>query len=104
MKTPKPLRVLQVAAEIYPLVKTGGLGDVMAALPPALARMGVDVRLLLPGLPAILDGLVQSKPVVSFGPAFSAATVVVRRGRLATVCVHTAAPVLGRNVHLLRTR
>lgn len=82
MKAPQPLRVLQVAAEIYPLVKTGGLGDVMAALPPALARMGVDVRLLLPGLPAILQGLVQSKPVVSFGPAFGAATVVVRRGRL----------------------
>jgi starch synthase len=82
-KKPNPLSVLQVAAEIYPLVKTGGLGDVMAALPPALARLGVDVRLLLPGLPAILDGVADLQPVLSFGPAFGAATIIVKRGRLA---------------------
>ncbi|MDO9286009.1 MAG: glycogen/starch synthase, partial [Aquabacterium sp.] len=28
------MRVLHVAAEVYPLVKTGGLADVVAALPP----------------------------------------------------------------------
>lgn len=79
---PAELSVLHVAAEIYPLVKTGGLGDVMAALPPALMRAGVDVRLLLPGVPAILDGLGPLEPVVTFGPAFSAATVTVRLGRM----------------------
>jgi len=47
--------VLHVAAEIYPWVKTGGLGDVIAALPAALAAAGADVRLCLPGLPALLD-------------------------------------------------
>ena len=46
------MRVLHVAAEIFPLVKTGGLADVVAALPVALAEQGADVRLLLPGLPA----------------------------------------------------
>ena len=52
-----PLGVLFVTPELYPYVKTGGLGDVAAALPPALRGLGVDVRLLLPGLPAILDGI-----------------------------------------------
>jgi starch synthase len=50
-----PLRALHVAAELYPWVKTGGLGDVIAALPPALAAQGIDTRLCLPGFPAFLD-------------------------------------------------
>jgi len=49
------LRVLFVTPEAYPLVKTGGLGDVSAALPAALRQLGVDVRLLLPGYPDVLD-------------------------------------------------
>jgi starch synthase len=51
------LRVLFVAAESAPLVKTGGLADVSAALPLALQRIGVDVRVLLPGYPAVVDAL-----------------------------------------------
>ncbi|HWD57310.1 MAG TPA: glycogen synthase GlgA, partial [Stellaceae bacterium] len=51
----RTLRVLHVAAELYPWVKTGGLGDVVAALPPALMAQGVDARLCLPGFPALLD-------------------------------------------------
>jgi starch synthase len=52
-----PLRVLHAAAELFPWVKTGGLGDVMAALPPALLAVGVDARLVVPGYPALLDAL-----------------------------------------------
>lgn len=52
-----PLRVLHAAAELFPYVKTGGLGDVMAALPPALLAVGVDARLVVPGYPALLDAL-----------------------------------------------
>jgi starch synthase len=52
-----PLRVLFATAEATPLIKTGGLGDVSGALPLALHRMGVDVRVLLPGYPAVLDAL-----------------------------------------------
>ncbi len=58
-----PLRVLHVAAELYPWVKTGGLGDVVAALPPALVAQGVDVRLCLPGFPAFLDAFSTSDAV-----------------------------------------
>ncbi len=51
------LRVLFVTSEVYPLVKTGGLGDVCYALPNALRQLDVDVRLLLPGYSAVLERL-----------------------------------------------
>lgn len=51
------MRILQVSAEYFPLLKTGGLADVTGALPPALRAHGCDVRPLLPGFPAVLAGL-----------------------------------------------
>ena len=51
------MRVLQVSAEIFPLLKTGGLADIAGALPQALAGVGCQVRALLPGFPAILQAL-----------------------------------------------
>ncbi|WP_237482168.1 glycogen synthase GlgA [Lichenibacterium dinghuense] len=51
------IRVLSVASEIHPLVKTGGLADVVGALPAALEREGVAVRTLVPGYPAVLEAL-----------------------------------------------
>jgi starch synthase len=47
------VRVLSVASEIYPLIKTGGLADVVGALPAALKPQGIDVHTLVPGYPAI---------------------------------------------------
>ena len=41
-------KVLFVASEMYPFSKTGGLGDVMGALPLELKRQGVDVALITP--------------------------------------------------------
>lgn len=43
-----PLRVLVVASEVAPFAKSGGLADVMGALPPALRRRGLDIRVLTP--------------------------------------------------------
>ncbi|NJB67099.1 starch synthase [Desulfobaculum xiamenense] len=43
----RPL-VLHVTSEIYPFSKTGGLADVLGALPPTLARKGVDVAVVTP--------------------------------------------------------
>lgn len=42
-------KILFVVSEAYPLMKTGGLGDVSAGLAQALAALGDDVRLLMPG-------------------------------------------------------
>jgi starch synthase len=46
--------VLHAAAELFPHVKVGGLADVMGALPLALSKEGVMVRLLLPAYPALM--------------------------------------------------
>lgn len=43
------LKVLFVTAELDPLIKVGGLGDVSGGLPCALRAQGHDVRVLLPG-------------------------------------------------------
>ncbi len=58
------LKVLSVASEAAPLVKTGGLADVAGALPAALAAQGVEMTMLVPGYPAVLAKLGKSaKPV-----------------------------------------
>ena len=57
------IAVLSVASEAYPLVKTGGLADVVGALPAALAPHGVAVKMQLAGdgADAPLVGQVQTQ-------------------------------------------
>lgn len=42
------MKILFVASEAHPFIKTGGLGDVAYALPKALRRIGLDVRVIIP--------------------------------------------------------
>ncbi|MDV6343090.1 glycogen synthase GlgA [Nitrosomonas sp. Is37] len=60
------LQVLFITPEVYPLCKTGGLGDVSAALPAALRELNVDIRLLLPGYPSVMSGLKYKRKVAEF--------------------------------------
>jgi len=53
------MKILFCTSEAYPLVKTGGLGDVSNSLPNALVQAGLDVRLVLPGYRAVLHPLEQ---------------------------------------------
>ncbi len=65
------MKVLLASSEAVPFAKTGGLADVAGALPKALERIGVDVRLILPkykgieekGLPINYTGVRVSVPV-----------------------------------------
>jgi len=59
------MRILQVSAELFPLLKTGGLADIAGALPLALMAAGHEARVLLPGFPAILAGVAGAAPVAA---------------------------------------
>ena len=65
----RPLAVLMVASEVLPFAKTGGLADVAAALPAALASLGHDVVVAMPryrGVP--VSGEVVATFVLDIGP------------------------------------
>ena len=64
------LKVLSVASEIFPLIKTGGLADVVGALPAALAREGVEIRTLVPGYPAVLAKFTNAQPAHAYDDLF----------------------------------
>lgn len=57
---PRTRRVLSVASECAPLIKTGGLADVVGALPAALEPLGWHTRVLLPGYPGVLAQLAEA--------------------------------------------
>lgn len=78
------IKVLQSSAEIFPLLKTGGLADVAGALPRALHQAGADVRVLLPGFAPILADLQASVRIAEIrAPWGDVATL--RCGRLVSL-------------------
>jgi starch synthase len=76
------MRVLYITAELYPWVKSGGLGDVAAALPPALIAEGIDVRLLLPGFGGFLDAFPGITDIARLATPFAGERVRVGLARL----------------------
>jgi len=58
------LRVLMIASEAQPFSKTGGLADVAAALPKALAQLGHHVTLITPRYRGVTDGPVIARLAV----------------------------------------
>jgi len=54
-------KVLYIASEAFPLIKTGGLADVAGSLPVALLKQSQDVRLLLPAYPEVIRKISRSK-------------------------------------------
>ncbi len=71
------MKVLSVASECVPLIKTGGLADVVGALPGALAEHGVDMRVLIPGYPRVMTALGQAEPVYEVADLYGGAARVV---------------------------
>jgi starch synthase len=73
-----PMQVLAVASEIYPLVKTGGLADVAAALPKALKAEGIETITLVPGYPDVLSALVEADEVLCYSGFYGGVARVLR--------------------------
>ncbi|WP_434638392.1 glycogen synthase GlgA [Klebsiella sp. I138] len=57
------MQVLHVCSEMFPLLKTGGLADVIGALPAAQIAEGIDTRVLLPAFPDIRRGITDAQVV-----------------------------------------
>ncbi|MDP2809496.1 MAG: glycogen synthase GlgA [Rhodocyclaceae bacterium] len=57
------MKVLFATSELAPWVKTGGLGDVAGALPAALRALGLDVRVLVPAYPALLENFPDAQEI-----------------------------------------
>jgi starch synthase len=61
------VRILMVASEVHPFAKTGGLADVLGALPRALAKLGHDVDVVMPHYRGITVGSPVGQISVSLG-------------------------------------
>jgi len=79
-----PLRILFATPECAPFAKTGGLGDVSAALPAALATLGLDIRILLPGYHQVLANLPDSREIARVAASANLPASRLLQGRMAS--------------------
>lgn len=75
------MKILFVASEVYPLVKTGGLADVVGALPVALSA-GNDVKVLLPAYEGLMGIFSDCRPGPILGNPFGYGEMRLVFGRL----------------------
>ncbi len=71
-------KVLSVASECVPLVKTGGLADVVGALPKAVAAEGWDMRVMVPAYPGVEAKLKRRKVIWTSGDLFGGPARVLK--------------------------
>jgi starch synthase len=76
------MRVLFCVSEAVPLAKTGGLADVAGALPAALRRNGVDVRIIMPLYRGIARDGLERVPEVEVSVGGEALSATIRLGAL----------------------
>ncbi len=76
------MKILFVASEVHPLIKTGGLADVCGSLPVALRRLGHDVRIVLPGFSQVLERVGPLVSVAEFDVPGTTEQVRLLEGRL----------------------
>jgi starch synthase len=69
------MRILMVASEAAPYAKTGGLADVVGALPRALARLGHHVDVVIPRYRGVEQGQLLRRLTVPLGPQLLDATI-----------------------------
>src|SRR5688572_5717292 len=71
------MRILMVTSEAAPFAKTGGLADVVGALPKALARLGHEVDVVMPRYRGIQAGVAERTLKVSLGGLVAESTCFV---------------------------
>ena len=59
------MKILHASSELYPLIKTGGLADVLGALPFAQQQRGDDVRVVLPYYRQVREALPDTTEVAA---------------------------------------
>lgn len=71
------MNVLFVASECAPFIKTGGLADVIGAVPKALTASGVNVRTLIPSYPTMAKMVADATEVLHIDDLFGGAARIV---------------------------
>ncbi len=71
------MKLLLIASECAPFIKTGGLADVIGAIPKALSEEGVEGRVLLPLYPALQQIAASGVTVAEFSDLFGGAARLV---------------------------